>query len=633
MDNIIHHIKMVIADYGTFGADTAYDSAVFLEGGSFDIGNIELPNDYLIADGTALCEGDDVILDSQLDPTLYDVKWYNGDNLIVGATSPALTVSQSGTYYIHASYIGTDCTTIDSIVVEYFLDADATVPNDLTLCDSSGQGIFNLTSTRDTILSPFPAGTHEVLYFLNEIDATNNNISEALTEAEAQAFLGVNGQQIYVRVNFLTTSCFQVISFKLIVDDLTPQFTLNGKMAICPQETTTITVVPTNGSFNPSLVTYEWTFNNDVIVGATGSSLTIIGQAGYGTYTVKVNNSGCWSTQTFEIVPSTEQWDVVLNGSATLCPTETGSLTASVTNNTQNAPVTYTFTLPNGTDVVTNNNVLPITATGVYTVSVDILGCISAPISFTVGNSTPDWQVAFIGEPYVICDGESTTLSFIASNFDIDNPNAVYTWTTPTGATSQGKTLSANQIGTYTLSVDIFGCISTFNVDVTANNLAIEIDFSQGCDNNSYRLEAVPFNSSFDVATSTFVWSGPNVIATADSNAIILGSNGTYTVTVTNAQGCSSTESVTVNNISCTIQKGISPNNDGDNDSFDLTALNVKELLIYNRYGTEVYQLKNYTDQWKGQSKSGKELPDGTYFYIIHTFAGEKMSGWIYINR
>ncbi|MDD3041272.1 gliding motility-associated C-terminal domain-containing protein, partial [Bacteroides sp.] len=159
------------------------------------------------------------------------------------------------------------------------------------------------------------------------------------------------------------------------------------------------------------------------------------------------------------------------------------------------------------------------------------------------------------------------------------------------------------------------------------------IDFTQGCDNNSYRLEAVPFNSSFDVTTSTFVWSGPNVIATQDANAIVLGSNGTYSVTVTNDQGCSSTESVTVNNISCTIQKGISPNNDGDNDNFDLTTLNVKEIFIYNRYGTEVYQLANYTNQWEGQSKSGKELPDGTYFYIIHTFAGEKMSGWIYINR
>ena len=133
--------------------------------------------------------------------------------------------------------------------------------------------------------------------------------------------------------------------------------------------------------------------------------------------------------------------------------------------------------------------------------------------------------------------------------------------------------------------------------------------------------------------TSTFEWTGPTVISTDESNAIVLGSNGVYTVKVTNSQGCSATESITVNNVSCVIQRGISPNNDGDNDVFDLSALNVKELFIYNRYGTEVYNFPNYTNQWGGQSSGGKELPDGTYFYMIHTVEGENISGWIYINR
>ncbi|MEG5097943.1 gliding motility-associated C-terminal domain-containing protein, partial [Microcoleus sp. A6-C6] len=159
------------------------------------------------------------------------------------------------------------------------------------------------------------------------------------------------------------------------------------------------------------------------------------------------------------------------------------------------------------------------------------------------------------------------------------------------------------------------------------------IDFTQGCENNAYRLVAVPFNGSFDVTSSTFAWSGPSVVATDAPNAIVLGANGTYTVTVTNADGCSSTESVTVNNISCTIQKGISPNNDGKNDTFDLSTLNVRELFIYNRYGTEVYQFANYTKQWGGQSNSGDELPDGTYFYVIKTVEGENITGWIFINR
>ncbi len=401
---------------------------------------------------------------------------------------------------------------------------------------------------------------------------------------------------------------------------------------LCPEETTTITVVPTANSFDVNAVTYEWMFGTDVL-SVTTNSLVIVGESGYGTYTVTVNNSGCTTTQTFDIVPSTQEWNVTLTGSATLCPTETGTLIATVTNNTNNSPVTYTFTLPNGSEVVSTDGVLAITDTGVYSVVVDILGCISTPVTFTVNESVADWQVAFVGEPYVICAGESTTLSFTASNFDIDNADAVYTWTSPSGATGVGKTFTANELGTYTLSVDIFGCISTFDVEVAVNDLDIAIDFTQGCQNNLYRLVAEPFNGSFDIATSTFTWTGPTVITTDEPNVIVLGANGDYTVTVTNAEGCSASETITVNNISCIIQRGISPNNDGDNDVFDLSALNVKELFIYNRYGTEVYTFGNYTNQWGGQSSGGKELPDGTYFYMIHTVEGENISGWIFINR
>ncbi|WP_432672306.1 fibronectin type III domain-containing protein [Flavobacterium sp. SM2513] len=195
---------------------------------------------------------------------------------------------------------------------------------------------------------------------------------------------------------------------------------------------------------------------------------------------------------------------------------------------------------------------------------------------------------------------------------------------------------SASNEGTYTIiyainNNDSCGPFQT-TTEVTISQ-EVSIDFTEGCENNLYRLVAIPFNDSFDVATSTFVWTGPTVVSTDQANAIVLGSNGVYTVKVTNSQGCSATETITVNNVSCVIQKGISPNNDGDNDVFDLSALNVKELFIYNRYGTEVYNFPNYTDQWGGQSSGGKELPDGTYFYMIHTVAGENISGWIYINR
>ena len=80
--------------------------------------------------------------------------------------------------------------------------------------------------------------------------------------------------------------------------------------------------------------------------------------------------------------------------------------------------------------------------------------------------------------------------------------------------------------------------------------------------------------------------------------------------------------------------KGISPNGDGLNDTFDLTGYNVGKLNIFNRFGTAVYTRNDYKDEWFGQSKSGNDLPDGTYYYVIERKdGGDTKTGWVFINR
>ena len=109
-------------------------------------------------------------------------------------------------------------------------------------------------------------------------------------------------------------------------------------------------------------------------------------------------------------------------------------------------------------------------------------------------------------------------------------------------------------------------------------------------------------------------------------------------VNVENDQGCiwSSDFNIIVNN--CFIQRGISPNNDGLNDYFDLTGYDVQELSIFNRYGRKVYSQEQYTNGWYGQADNDNDLPDGTYYYSI-IFSnpipeyGSNRTGWIYINR
>ncbi|SDG80157.1 DUF7933 domain-containing protein [Winogradskyella thalassocola] len=89
------------------------------------------------------------------------------------------------------------------------------------------------------------------------------------------------------------------------------------------------------------------------------------------------------------------------------------------------------------------------------------------------------------------------------------------------------------------------------------------------------------------------------------------------------------------------IPEGISPNNDGKNDTFDIPCIEDymdNTLKIYNRYGTQIYEAKNYINTWDGEAnmgllKSSKVLPVGTYFYVLNIRGIDKpFIGYVYLN-
>jgi gliding motility-associated-like protein len=132
----------------------------------------------------------------------------------------------------------------------------------------------------------------------------------------------------------------------------------------------------------------------------------------------------------------------------------------------------------------------------------------------------------------------------------------------------------------------------------------------------------------------SYQWKDQNDLELGTQPTQIISGNGSYSLVVqVIGTNCSTTETFSANETACTIQKGISPNNDGLNDTFDLTGLGIKNLSIYNRYGTKVYTKVNYTNEWFGQTNSGKELPDGTYYYATERVDGKNDTGWIYISR
>lgn len=82
----------------------------------------------------------------------------------------------------------------------------------------------------------------------------------------------------------------------------------------------------------------------------------------------------------------------------------------------------------------------------------------------------------------------------------------------------------------------------------------------------------------------------------------------------------------------CTLPKGISPNGDGNNDYLDLSEYHADQINIYNRYGTLVYDKKDYRNEWFGHSNKGEQLPEGTYFMVLKTPINT-IEGWIYLSR
>lgn len=106
---------------------------------------------------------------------------------------------------------------------------------------------------------------------------------------------------------------------------------------------------------------------------------------------------------------------------------------------------------------------------------------------------------------------------------------------------------------------------------------------------------------------------------------------------------CSSDDAVEINmaQADCKISQGISPNQDGRNDKFDLSCLDdrtgITVLEIFDRNGREVYSKTNYRDEFVGQNESGDDLVTGNYFYVI-TFQtedpeyGTRYEGSLYIN-
>jgi len=162
-------------------------------------------------------------------------------------------------------------------------------------------------------------------------------------------------------------------------------------------------------------------------------------------------------------------------------------------------------------------------------------------------------------------------------------------------------------------------------------NINLVIDEGQPDQENACRNIVVLDSADVNLGNDTIIAPGTTIQLSPDStysayqwstgstnSSIDVNQAGLYTLTVTNQYGCTSTDDIEVI-VDIGIPNFFTPNKDGYNDTWEIPFLTVKpeaEISVFDRFGNLLTRYKAGEGGWDGSS-NGREMPTGTYWYII----------------
>ncbi|MDX1279263.1 SprB repeat-containing protein, partial [Oceanihabitans sediminis] len=415
----------------------------------------------------------------------YSYNWSNG------ATTEDLSNIPAGTYNVTVTD-DNGCTTTNSVTINEPDALASSLTSEDVLCNGQAEGSVNLTVTGGTPPYSYNWSNGETTEDLSNIPAGTYNVT--ITDD--------NG--------CITTNSVTINEPDALASSLTSEDVLcNG------QAEGSVNLSITGG--NPPY-SYNW---------SNGETTEDLSNIPAGTYNVTItDDNGCTTTNSVTInepdalASSLTSEDVLCNGQAE------GSVNLTVTGGT--APYSYNWS--NGETTEDLNNI----PAGTYNVTItDDNGCITTN-SVTINE--PDALASSLTSEDVLCNGQAEG----SVNLSVTGGTAPYSYNWSNGVITED--LSNIPAGTYNVTItDDNGCTTTNSVtisepDALASSLTSEDVLCNGQAEGSVSL-------SVTGGTPPYSYNWSNGAITEDLNNIPAG---TYNVTITDDNGCTTTNSVTI---------------------------------------------------------------------------------------
>ena len=429
--------------------------------------------------------------------------WYNGASSI--GTGASLVVNTPGTYTV----IGTDpngCAASASETITQNI-----TPPAVSITNSSATTV--LTCATASINLSASGGSNYTWSNGTSTVSTNATYSPSTPGTYTVTATGANGCTNTSSISITENITLPVVNIS----------SSNGSVINCTTPSLTLTATGANS--------YSWS-NGSSIVGTTAS----INVSTTGTYTVTATGTnGCTSTASQVITQ-----DISAPTASITSNVPSNTLTCTTTSITLSASGNGTYSWTQGATNLGNSATLTINNPGSYNLTVTgSNGCTAtANVNITQNIITPT-AVINSNPQTSILTCSTTSLTLTASG------GSIYSWSNGTTFMGNGAALLVTNPGTYTVTVTgANGCSAIVSTSITQDITAPTISISNSTGSSILNCSTTSLILTAN-GGSIYSWSNGTTFM-GNGAALSVNSPGTYTVTVTGANGCTATASTTI---------------------------------------------------------------------------------------